>query len=209
MPDVICLSTTRESRVTTLEARFLMLTSLVLAGLSGVAGATEMSSAVQCADIADNGDIPASTDGFLIRPEEEDRLIKELLTWIAAQTDYDVAHALSDPPGLEFCHAGQTIPYEDAHLVVDRSLRAIYDVKRRKIHLVAPWNVSDVNDQSRLLHELVHDVQFFSRSWACPQEPEWEAYKLQEKWLIEQGEDPDFNWLRILLLSRCPNKVHP
>jgi len=38
---------------------------------------------------------------------------------------------------------------------------------------------------------------------------EWEAYKLQEAWLAEQGLASGFDWPQIFLLSRCPWDVHP
>ena len=44
----------------------------------------------------------------------------------------------------------------------------------------------------------------------CPKATEWEAYKLQEAWLLENGRTPDFNWAYILLDSSCmPRDIHP
>ena len=79
----------------------------------------------------------------------------------------------------------------------------------RRIHLVRPWDASNTKDRSRLLHELIHDVQYINRGWTCKEEPEWEAYKLQEAWLAAQGVASEFDWLHIFMLSRCPRDIRP
>jgi hypothetical protein len=140
---------------------------------------------------------------------EATELVSTLAEWIGAHTNYDVAPTLDDPPRLSFCRVGEIIKYDSSDLVVDASLRAAYDLSSRTIYLVLPWHPENIPDQSRLLHELVHDVQFANRQWACNQEPEREAYKLQDKWLAERGVKSNFNWLQILLLSECPRRVHP
>ncbi len=71
--------------------------------------------------------------------------------------------------------------------------------------MALPWRDSDVRDVSTLLH----DIQFSSHPWPCQCQAEWEAYKLQEAWLAEQGPSSGFDWPQIFLLSRCPRDVHP
>ena len=136
-------------------------------------------------------------------------LIRELTTWIAAKTDYDTALTMRDPPVVTFCDTGETIRYEGKDIIVDAQLRAAYDLRRRRIFLVLPWSASDARDVSTLLHELIHDVQFSNRRWLCNGETEWEAYKLQEAWLAENGLASGFDWPQIFLLSRCPRDIHP
>ncbi len=113
--------------------------------------------------------------------------VRALLGWIGRNAGYDVGPALADPPAIRFCSTGETIEYEDRRVVVDRRLRAAYDVERRAIDLVRPWRPDDVRDRGTLLHELIHHVQLTSRAWSCWGKAEWQAYKLQEAWLAEQG----------------------
>lgn len=135
--------------------------------------------------------------------------IVDLLEWIGRHTEYDISKALLDPPTVSFCEPGAVIAYEGKSFVVPDKLKAAYDEKRRQIFLVTPWSGSSSMDLSALLHELIHDVQFMNRTWSCQREAEWEAYKLQELWLAEQGEVSGFNWVQILISSRCHRDVHP
>ncbi|MGC9420582.1 MAG: DUF6647 family protein [Rhodovulum sp.] len=136
-------------------------------------------------------------------------LVDALLVWIGAATGYDVAPSRAAPPEIAFCATGDWIDYEDSKVLVDEHLRAVYDWPGRRVLLVAPWDADDLRDRSILLHELIHQVQLANRDWPCLQAPEWEAYKLQERWLNEHGIDPEFDWLQIYFLSRCPRDIHP
>ena len=136
-------------------------------------------------------------------------VIRDLVQWIGTHTDYDISTTLARPPGISFCDDGTDISYEGEEVMVDPLLRAAYDMEARRIHLVRPWHASNARDLSSLLHELIHDVQYLNRDWSCKEEPEWEAYKLQETWLAEQGMQSGFNWTQILLFSRCPRDTHP
>ena len=135
--------------------------------------------------------------------------VAELLQWIGGKTDYDVSRVLADPPVIGFCRKGQEIPYEDRTMVVEPNDQAIYDPVNRRIYLVGPWSRTLTRDLGILLHELVHDVQFRNRTWNCPNETEWEAYKLHEAWLAEHGIAADFDWVRIYFQSKCPRDIHP
>lgn len=135
-------------------------------------------------------------------------LIRELVTWIGGHTAYDVSKTLADPPEISFCREGEVIDYESDHVLVDEMLRAAFDLQSRRIFLVQPWNAANPRNLSTLLHELIHDVQHLNRDWACKGEPEWEAYKLQEAWLAEQGIESRFDWMFIFVISRCRPAVH-
>lgn len=136
-------------------------------------------------------------------------LVSELLTWIGQASDYDVTEALADPPSVTFCPPGEIIAYEDTALRVGDDIRGAYDWPGRRVILVEPWDASRDRDVSVLLHELIHHVQLGARDWECVGAPEWEAYKLQERWLAARGIDPEFDWLQIYMISRCPSDVHP
>ncbi|MGI9303801.1 MAG: DUF6647 family protein [Gammaproteobacteria bacterium] len=136
-------------------------------------------------------------------------LIVELLEWIEDRTNYDISTALAEPPKIDFCKAVEETRYEGRTVVLDQQIAAFYDSLERRICIFGPWSSTSVSNVSTLLHELIHDMQYLSKTWSCWGETEWEAYKLQEQWLIEQGENPDFEWVDILLRTRCRRDIHP
>lgn len=136
-------------------------------------------------------------------------IVPALLKWIGDNSDYDVTAFLNDPLPVSFCDVGQTVVYEGRPIVVHEPVKGMYDIEIHRITLVKPWSRKDLINISTLLHELVHFVQYESRDWSCWHATEWEAYKLQEQWLLERGIDPGFNWVEIYLLSRCaPRDIH-
>jgi hypothetical protein len=157
--------------------------ALALAGERGVADV--------CADLVD-------------APRPSPALLDELVGWIALNTMYDVATTWQEPPEIVFCAVGETIDYEGRDLLVDPALEAAYDLPARRIHIVEPWSEDNLIDRSILLHELIHDVQLMNREWDCIGAPEWEAYRLQDKWLQERGVRLPFDWPAIRRLSECP-----
>ena len=138
-----------------------------------------------------------------------DGMIAELLGWIADNSGYSIRTALENPPDVQTCATGDVIEYEHEAAIIDEGIRALYDFEARLIYLVDPWNPDNPRDRSILLHELIHVVQLDNREWECIGAPEWEAYKLHEAWLNEQGLEADFDWLRIYFVSRCPRDIHP
>lgn len=66
------------------------------------------------------------------------------------------------------------------------------------------WDPTNIREKSYLLHELVHHAQFLSkRSYPCHRAQEEEAYRLQNQWLIENGERPIVSESWIREMSRC------
>lgn len=133
------------------------------------------------------------------------QLLDELIGWIALHTSYDVSQLYRDPPAISFCSVGEQIVYEGRQLFVEPELNAAFDLPNRRLHIVLPWSPENLFDRSVLLHELIHDVQLSNRDWPCIGAPEFEAYDLQDRWLLEHGIDHPFNWLAILTLSTCPD----
>jgi hypothetical protein len=136
-----------------------------------------------------------------------EKLVQDLIEWIGAHSDYDIRVVRADPPEIRFCRTGEVITYDGTDLQVDALMLAAYDLGARRIYLVEPWSVTEIRSQARLLHELIHDVQFANRTWACSQASEMEAYRLTDAWLAAQGLESGFDWFRIYLLSRCPAPV--
>lgn len=154
-------------------------------------------------------DIAASPVGSIDNHVEES-LTRELLVWIKENSNYDVTPVTNDLPEIIFCECGEVIEYEGQSITIHASIKGLLDAHEYKIILIKPWNAADFYNVSTLLHELTHIVQFRSKKWTCPKEPEWEAYKLQAKWLGERGIDPKFNWAQILLNSSCTIRdIHP
>ena len=138
-----------------------------------------------------------------------DSLTGELLDWISGNTDYDVSPVRNNMPEISFCQAGDDILYHDEHMIVEPNTEALYDTRKRRILLVGSWSQTNTRDIGNLLHELIHAVQFDNREWTCLGQPEWETYKLHEKWLAENGVEADFDWFMIYMISRCPRDIHP
>jgi hypothetical protein len=136
-------------------------------------------------------------------------LVRSLTAWIAGHTPYDIARTRDDPPEIRFCLTGETILYEDNRVTVEPPLRAAYDQISRRIYLIAPWQPASPEDQARLLHELIHDIQFLNADWPCPEAAEPEAYRLTAAWMAEAGLVANFDWFGIYLMSRCPAGIHP
>lgn len=137
-------------------------------------------------------------------------LVVNLLTWIGENGDYSVAPFLSALPEISFCNRNEEIVYENRSIIMHEPVSGVYDFNENKIVLVKPWSSQNPENVGTLLHELVHFVQYSSKEWVCWHETEWEAYKLQENWLKQNGIDPEFNWTEIFLLSRCSRRdIHP
>ncbi|MDJ0641019.1 MAG: hypothetical protein QNJ20_19550 [Paracoccaceae bacterium] len=150
---------------------------------------------------------PDNTDAAPLSPAAD--VMEELLSWIEAQTAYDVSALRNSPPEISFCAVGERIPYEAGSALVDVALNGAYDHLRNTILLVQPWNPDDPRDRSVLLHELLHAAQLQNRTYACLEEAEWEAYRLQEAYLAERGLESGFDWLQIYFWSQCPRDIHP
>ena len=158
--------------------------------------------AVRLPPDATDAPITPRADPGKVQPD----LVIDLLGWIAASTNYDT---ISEPPEITFSQIGDTIPYESGTAVISDTLHGAYDWLNRRIILVQPWDPADTRDLSDLLHELAHHVQLTNRSYECLQAPEWEAYKLQEAYLTENGIASGFDWLQIYFMSKCPRDIHP
>ena len=131
-------------------------------------------------------------------------LFDQLIGWIALHTSYDVLLAYQTPATLSFCDVGEAIAYDNSKLIVEKPLRAAFDRAQRHIYLVQPWSFVNIVDQSVLLHEMIHDIQYYNKDWECAGAAEPEAYRLQEKWLLEYRINPGFDWQVILERSKCP-----
>lgn len=66
------------------------------------------------------------------------------------------------------------------------------------------WDPESLRAQSYLVHEMVHHAQTLAgRTYPCHDAKEREAYMLQNKWLVEHGEDPIYSQEWIDEVSVC------
>lgn len=115
-----------------------------------------------------------------------------------------------DPPRVRFVEPAEAARLHGAAERRAGRLRGLYDAGTATIYLVEPWSPRDPEDVGALLHELVHHRQEAAKHWYCDAEQEWDAYRLQERWLAGLGIDPGFYWPAIALESSCTVRdVHP
>lgn len=116
-------------------------------------------------------------------------LVLVLLSWIGNNTDYTLSGTqpnvvLVDP--YQLCERYGLKNFQQCQAL---DVRGIYD-KQFTIYLRNDFNPDDIEDHARLLHELVHWVQ-----WAngrnevddCMGKLEVEAYELQDTWRAQYG----------------------
>ena len=127
-------------------------------------------------------------------------IITSLMLWIAAATGWPIP----DHPkityiedGYQFfrlsheCDAKPNQPVCDTYNGEDTNILGLYNHLTKTIYLNKEFWWASVRDQSILLHELVHHMQYsrdseFYRK-QCKGDLEKEAYDLQEIWLKERG----------------------
>ncbi|GMG83783.1 hypothetical protein LNKW23_29970 [Paralimibaculum aggregatum] len=134
-------------------------------------------------------------------------VVKGLERWLDRAAPYPRP---MEAPAIVFIDAAEARAMHRRAGRLDGRLRGLYAATGATIYLVRPWSPRDPRDVSALLHELVHHRQTEARHWYCENAQEWEAYRLQARWLGELGIDPGFYWPAILLEASCtPRDIHP
>ncbi len=138
-----------------------------------------------------NAEVP---DGTKI----DQALVSKLMAWVEEQTGYDAPNQPSVVASQEkfaLVMKMNGVHYADA--------RAIY-IPGMVILNNESWEEDEPRQISLLVHELVHHAQLFSnRKYACADAKEYEAYKLQNQWLEEQGEPPFASQSWVDRMSNC------
>lgn len=121
-----------------------------------------------------------------------------IVTWLSANTDLPANYILphiryASPAEIADVRYGtfrqdekQNVVAAQASLPADRrnSVISLYDPKKQEILLPVGWKAVTAAEQSVLVHEMVHHLQYSAHmKFNCPQELEAAAYKAQEKWL--------------------------
>lgn len=132
-------------------------------------------------------------------------LILSLLVWLGMNTDYDINVTLPNIVMTEPYNMCAAYGIKDMGRCKAAHLMGFYD-KNTTIYLRTSFDQFDVEDKSRLIHELVHYVQWSNgrHLTECLGLLELEAYELQDQWRIEHDLEPsldEFN--KILLRASC------
>ena len=102
---------------------------------------------------------------------------------------------------------GLTQP-EEVDELVQRTVVAVYDMKSKTIFLSDDWVGESPQDQSVLVHEIVHHLQNLAQlKFECPAAREKMAYMAQEKWLARFGtsleEQFGIDMFTVVVTSAC------
>ena len=127
-------------------------------------------------------------------------LVMSLMLWISTTTGWPI----SEPPTITYIESGQemfmmsqecdTKPNQPICETYDgeaTNILALYNHQTKTIFLNKDFWWASTRDQSILLHELVHhmqystDYEFYDKQ--CKGDIEKEAYDLQEVWLKKRG----------------------
>lgn len=151
-----------------------------------------------------------------------DALLVAIVTWLSANTSLPADYHLpriryASPMEIMYLRYGALGPDEKQKIVaLQKSLPAdqrhsvvsVYDDKKHEIVLPIGWRAANPADQSVLVHEMVHHLQYSAQmKFNCPQEREAVAYKAQEQWLRLFGKSLESEFgldgFTILVNSNC------
>lgn len=125
-----------------------------------------------------------------------------MMLWIEANTDY---HAPAFQPNVVITEPSNVcVAYglnQQGRCQAARLL-GFYD-KDVTIYLRNDYQHTDIEHASRLLHELVHYVQWKNGSHEnrCLGDLEAEAYELQDRWRVQFGLEPKVDPFKLIMLS--------
>lgn len=111
-----------------------------------------------------------------------------LIGWINLNTDYDTRVDLPNIVITEEANLCKQYGIEKRSTCKATHLKGFFD-KELTIYLHPDFNPDDKHDQARLLHELMHYVQWHNGrdKGACWGKLESEAYTLQDDWREEHA----------------------
>ena len=115
--------------------------------------------------------------------------IAAILVWIAANSGYEVTDSQPNVVMVEPYVLCQLYGVHEQKQCEMLKIKGIYN-KEFTIYLRNNFDINDVEDRSRLAHELVHWVQWqngHNEKTHCMGKLEVEAYELQDKWRAQYG----------------------
>ena len=142
-------------------------------------------------------------------------VLTSIVNWLTGNFDLP---ASSEHPRVELTPAPQLTamrhsPSQLEFAIIDqpmskRQVLSAYDSANKTIYLPDGWTGRTPEEQSLLVHEMVHHLQNLAgRKYECPQEREKLAYVAQERWLSPSGRDLKDGFgidpLTLLLRTEC------
>ncbi len=132
-------------------------------------------------------------------------LILSLLLWIGANSNYDVDFPQPIVVMTTQHNMCQLFGIDDMFSCDVSGLKGFYN-EDVTIYLGTDFDINNFHHVSRLLHELVHYVQYKNGvgDGMCRGNLEVEAYDIQDKWRKTKGLEPvlaEFN--RLMLEANC------
>ena len=129
-------------------------------------------------------------------------VIAALMLWISANTNYQTN--FNPPRIVQMSQAALEQKYYQGK-ANDSHLHAFYSPLNETIYINKEFDVNDPFNQSILLHEILHHVQFKNGvKYRCIAELEQEAYPLQQQYLLEVHNLLwEYDTLYLKIISSC------
>ena len=129
-------------------------------------------------------------------------ILVNLMTWITLNTPYALPVSTPNLAFNEPYNICANYGINSKGRCEASRLVAFYNT-RRTIYLPLKFQQKNIQDQSKLLQELVHYVQWKNQAHkkTCLGKLEAEAYRLQDKWLISQSQPPASDPFKLIMLE--------
>ncbi|HUG60615.1 MAG TPA: DUF6647 family protein [Methylomirabilota bacterium] len=183
-----------------MACRWSLIAMMLVAGqITGVASPPPAAADHDQTAMHPSGPMPAPTGAARRLPFHsppaglDDALVIAISAWLASEFGTTVAERM---PTVAFSSPDDLIALRYGSLAMDLSpdrkpdVLALYDDRRRVVHLSSAWTGRTPADLSILVHELVHHAQAAAdERFACPEEREKAAFEAQQRWLTLFGAD--------------------
>jgi len=133
-----------------------------------------------------------------------------LLMWISSHTPmtYDGSHfpnvvTVPHERLVRILYKGDLPQGLDPEIV---SVAGLYNFRDGNIYLLEDEDLTTIEGQAVLIHELVHYLQYYDgidKQVECMRELESAAYATQAEFLTQHDQEAPFNDMHVLLVSAC------
>ena len=133
-----------------------------------------------------------------------------LLMWISSHTPmtYDGSHfpnvvTVPHERLVHILYKGDLPQGLDPEIV---SVAGLYNFRDGNIYLLEDEDLTTIEGQAVLIHELVHYLQYYhgiDKQVECMRELESAAYAAQAEFLAQHDQEAPFNDMHVLLVSAC------
>lgn len=131
-----------------------------------------------------------------------DALILSMMVWLQSHTAYDTRVELPNIAIVEVANLCQNYGITQAGNCEAMQLKGFYN-ESHTIYLYGGFSDQDLADQSRLLHELVHYIQWHNGEHidGCWGTLEAEAYRLQDQWRVQNNLEAQADPFKLVMLE--------